>query len=203
MPVRPRPCSCAEPARCTTSSRPPRTRAGAPRRPTWSSTRRCAPPATPACRCSTWAEGCVTAMRCTRSSARSGPAGGRTTSAPPCTTRRRTSGCPTPPARPRTSRSSRRTGGRRRPPRDRDPILDRVTLLLQIAFWASLAALVWTHLAYPLVVAVWARLHPWPVAKADVLPTVSLIIPAYNEEQVIVSKLENALELDYPRELLE
>jgi cellulose synthase/poly-beta-1,6-N-acetylglucosamine synthase-like glycosyltransferase len=78
-----------------------------------------------------------------------------------------------------------------------------VTLVLEILFWSSLAALVWTHLTYPLVIAVWARLHPWPIAAGDALPTVSLIIPAYNEESVIVSKLENALELDYPSELLE
>ena len=78
-----------------------------------------------------------------------------------------------------------------------------MTLVLEILFWTSLAALVWTHLAYPLVIAVWARAHPWPVAEADILPMVSLIIPAYNEESVIVSKLENALELDYPSELLE
>jgi cellulose synthase/poly-beta-1,6-N-acetylglucosamine synthase-like glycosyltransferase len=78
-----------------------------------------------------------------------------------------------------------------------------VTLVLEILFWSSLAALVGTHLAYPLVIAVWARIHPWPIAAGDALPTVSLIIPAYNEESVIVSKLENALELDYPSELLE
>ena len=78
-----------------------------------------------------------------------------------------------------------------------------MTLVLEILFWTSLAALVWTHLAYPLVIAVWARAHPWPVAEADILPMVSLIIPAYNEESVIVSRLENALELDYPSELLE
>ncbi|HEV8155633.1 MAG TPA: glycosyltransferase, partial [Gaiellales bacterium] len=75
--------------------------------------------------------------------------------------------------------------------------------LLQILFWASLAALVWTHLGYPLFVAAWSRLRPWPVAKADVLPTVSLIIPAYNEQDVIEAKLENALELDYPRDRVE
>jgi cellulose synthase/poly-beta-1,6-N-acetylglucosamine synthase-like glycosyltransferase len=78
-----------------------------------------------------------------------------------------------------------------------------VILLLQILFWASLAALVWTHLGYPLFVAFWSRLRPWPVAKADVLPTVSLIIPAYNEQDVIEAKLENALRLDYPRNRLE
>jgi cellulose synthase/poly-beta-1,6-N-acetylglucosamine synthase-like glycosyltransferase len=75
--------------------------------------------------------------------------------------------------------------------------------LLEIVFWVSLAALVWTHLAYPLAVWVWAKVRPWPIAKADILPTVSLILPAYNEEDVIEAKLENALSLDYPAELLE
>src|SRR6266480_5579660 len=35
------------------------------------------------------------------------------------------------------------------------------------------------------------------------LPSVTLIISAYNEEKVIGEKIENALSLDYPRELLE
>ena len=78
-----------------------------------------------------------------------------------------------------------------------------MTLALEIVFWISLAALVWTHLLYPLAIATWARLRPWPVAAADILPRVSLIIPAYNEEDVIVAKLENALALDYPRDRLE
>ena len=78
-----------------------------------------------------------------------------------------------------------------------------MTTALEIVFWISLAALVWTHLAYPLAAWGWARLRPWPVAEAEILPTVSLIIPAYNEEAVIEAKLENALALDYPRELLE
>jgi cellulose synthase/poly-beta-1,6-N-acetylglucosamine synthase-like glycosyltransferase len=78
-----------------------------------------------------------------------------------------------------------------------------VILALEVVFWISLAALVWTHLLYPLAIAAWARLRPWPVAAADILPRVSLIIPAYNEEDVIVAKLENALALDYPRDRLE
>ena len=76
-------------------------------------------------------------------------------------------------------------------------------LALEIAFWCSLAALVWTHLGYPLAIAAVARLRPRPVAAADILPTVSLIIPAYNEEDVIEAKLENALALDYPADRLE
>jgi cellulose synthase/poly-beta-1,6-N-acetylglucosamine synthase-like glycosyltransferase len=78
-----------------------------------------------------------------------------------------------------------------------------MTLVLEIAFWISLAALVWTHLLYPLAIAGWARVRPRPVAAADILPHVSLIIPAYNEEGVIVAKLENALALDYPADRLD
>ncbi len=37
----------------------------------------------------------------------------------------------------------------------------------------------------------------------DEYPTVSLVIAAYNEESVLKRKLENALEIDYPREKLE
>ena len=78
-----------------------------------------------------------------------------------------------------------------------------MTAAIEIVFWASFALLVWTHLAYPLVVGVVARLWPRPVAAADVLPTVSLIVPAYNEEEVLAAKLENALALDYPSDRLE
>ena len=48
-----------------------------------------------------------------------------------------------------------------------------------------------------------ARLRPRAVAKGDILPTVSFLIPAYNEQAVIEAKLANTLALDYPRELLE
>ncbi len=37
-----------------------------------------------------------------------------------------------------------------------------------------------------------------PVKKADIAPSVSFIITAYNEERRIVAKLENSLQLDYP-----
>ena len=40
-------------------------------------------------------------------------------------------------------------------------------------------------------------------APADILPTVTFLIPAHNEQAVIERKLENTLALDYPRELME
>jgi cellulose synthase/poly-beta-1,6-N-acetylglucosamine synthase-like glycosyltransferase len=78
-----------------------------------------------------------------------------------------------------------------------------VTLALEVVFWASLAALVWTHFGYPIAVAALARLRPRPPRRADIVPPVSLIVPAYNEEDVIERKLENVLALDYPPERLE
>jgi glycosyltransferase involved in cell wall biosynthesis len=70
-------------------------------------------------------------------------------------------------------------------------------------FWGSLAGLAWTHVGYPLAAALAARLRPDPPARADVTPSVSVIVAAWNEESVIARRLENLLALDYPAERLE
>ncbi len=73
-----------------------------------------------------------------------------------------------------------------------------------VLFWSSLAALAWTHFLYPAAAAVAARLHTRSVAKEDsYLPTVAVIVAAYNEEDAIERRLANLRELDYPQELLE
>ena len=70
-------------------------------------------------------------------------------------------------------------------------------------FWASLGALVWTHVAYPLVAQALARVRTRPVRKdAAWEPTVTVVVAAYNEETVIERRLENLLALDYPPEKL-
>jgi cellulose synthase/poly-beta-1,6-N-acetylglucosamine synthase-like glycosyltransferase len=83
-----------------------------------------------------------------------------------------------------------------------------------ILFWLSSGLLVYTHLGYPLVL--WALVkargdrsgersfHTREVAGSKpVVPTVSLIVPAYDEEEVIAAKVANALALDYLREKLQ
>ena len=73
-----------------------------------------------------------------------------------------------------------------------------------VAFWGSLAALAWTHALYPATVALAARVRTRRVARDDgYLPTVSVIVTAYNEEDAIERRLENLRALDYPPELLE
>jgi cellulose synthase/poly-beta-1,6-N-acetylglucosamine synthase-like glycosyltransferase len=73
-----------------------------------------------------------------------------------------------------------------------------------VLFWASLAALAWTHALYPLAVGLAARVRTRRVARDDAyLPSVAIIVTAYNEEDAIERRLENLRALDYPPELLE
>jgi len=73
-----------------------------------------------------------------------------------------------------------------------------------VLFWVSLAALAWTHALYPATVALLARLHTRRIAVDDAyLPSVAVIVTAYNEEGSIERRLANLRELDYPPELLE
>jgi cellulose synthase/poly-beta-1,6-N-acetylglucosamine synthase-like glycosyltransferase len=91
-----------------------------------------------------------------------------------------------------------------------------VTTVAAVLFWASASLLVYTHLGYPLLLALLVRLRRERVrplsriAKQETntpdgegLPTVSLIVPAYDEEEVIAAKVANALALEYPRERLQ
>jgi cellulose synthase/poly-beta-1,6-N-acetylglucosamine synthase-like glycosyltransferase len=73
-----------------------------------------------------------------------------------------------------------------------------------VLFWGSLAALAWTHALYPLMLALAARVHTRRVALDDAyLPSVAVIVTAYNEESAIERRLENLRALDYPPELVE
>jgi glycosyltransferase involved in cell wall biosynthesis len=76
-------------------------------------------------------------------------------------------------------------------------------LALKLVFWGSLGALAWTHAGYPLAAAALAQVRRRPVRTGDGTPRVSVIVAAHDEEQVIERRLENLLELDYPREKLE
>jgi glycosyltransferase involved in cell wall biosynthesis len=74
----------------------------------------------------------------------------------------------------------------------------------KVLLWGSLGGLAWTHAGYPLAARALARLRTRPVRQDESsLPTVAVIIPAYNEETVIVRRLANLRELDYPSDRLE
>jgi hypothetical protein len=78
---------------------------------------------------------------------------------------------------------------------------------LEIVFWVCVGLIVWTQLAYGLVLALLARVFARPPTRPSSpelpLPSLSLIIAAHDEQAVIGAKVANALALDYPRDLLE
>jgi cellulose synthase/poly-beta-1,6-N-acetylglucosamine synthase-like glycosyltransferase len=76
-------------------------------------------------------------------------------------------------------------------------------MVVEILFWSSLSALVWSHAGYPLAVAALAAVRKRPVRKADLTPSVAVIAAAHDEVSVIARLLESLLALDYPRERLE
>jgi cellulose synthase/poly-beta-1,6-N-acetylglucosamine synthase-like glycosyltransferase len=97
-----------------------------------------------------------------------------------------------------------------------------MTLALEIVFWVSCGLIVWTQVGYALALAGIARVLPRAASaprertrrsaqrgapkttlSQSLLPALSLIIAAHDEQTVIAAKVHNALALDYPRELLE
>ncbi len=77
---------------------------------------------------------------------------------------------------------------------------------LALAFWISTALILYTHLGYPLALRALVALRRRPTLNPGTWqepPLVSLIIAAYDEEDVIAAKVANALALDYPRGRLE
>jgi cellulose synthase/poly-beta-1,6-N-acetylglucosamine synthase-like glycosyltransferase len=80
-------------------------------------------------------------------------------------------------------------------------------IALIACFWGCLAGVVYTYLGYPLFLWILARgSRPRPQAapgQDSELPSVSLLIAAYNEEAEIERRLQNALAIDYPRDRFE
>jgi cellulose synthase/poly-beta-1,6-N-acetylglucosamine synthase-like glycosyltransferase len=76
-------------------------------------------------------------------------------------------------------------------------------IVLQILFWATLTALIWTHAAYPLAASALARVRPRGDRLGTATPSVVVIVAAANEEAVIGRRIENLLALDYPRDRIE
>ena len=77
---------------------------------------------------------------------------------------------------------------------------------IALLFYVAVAWLLYVFIAYPLLMALLAKLRPRPLrlaaAESGALPSVTIVMAAYNEERLIAAKLQNYLELDYPRELL-
>jgi cellulose synthase/poly-beta-1,6-N-acetylglucosamine synthase-like glycosyltransferase len=79
-------------------------------------------------------------------------------------------------------------------------------MALEIVFWAAAGLIVYAHLGYPLLLGTLVALfgeRPPTASLSARPPSVSLIIAAYEEQDVIERKIANARALDYPPDLLQ
>jgi len=76
--------------------------------------------------------------------------------------------------------------------------------LAERALWGSLGLVAYTFVGYPAALGLLAKLRGRPLlVDASYEPSVSLVVVAYNEEDVIVEKLANSRALDYSHDRLE
>jgi cellulose synthase/poly-beta-1,6-N-acetylglucosamine synthase-like glycosyltransferase len=68
----------------------------------------------------------------------------------------------------------------------------------ETVFWLSVATAAYAYAGFPALVALVGTLRGRGVRKAPVTPSISVLIAAYNEEEAIAERLENALATDYP-----
>jgi glycosyltransferase involved in cell wall biosynthesis len=70
-------------------------------------------------------------------------------------------------------------------------------------FWLSVGWVAYTYAGFPILVALRGILRHRPLAIGESLPSITVVVPAYNESATIVEKLANTLALEYPPESLE
>lgn len=69
----------------------------------------------------------------------------------------------------------------------------------QLLFWGSAAIVAYAYVGYPLVLYILGRFRRLPTAsRSDELPSVCLIVSAFNEEKVLREKLTNSVAQRYP-----
>lgn len=76
-------------------------------------------------------------------------------------------------------------------------------IILLAIFLLSVLLLAYIYVGYPVLIVLMAKFFRRPVKKKDMTPSVTIVIPTFNEEAVITEKIENTLHLDYPHDRLQ
>ena len=76
-------------------------------------------------------------------------------------------------------------------------------VLLIVLFWVFFALAIHPYITYPIVILVLSSLRAQPTQENSKKPLVSVVVPAYNEEDTIERRVRNLLELDWPGDQLE
>lgn len=74
---------------------------------------------------------------------------------------------------------------------------------MTFVFWISFLLLIYVFFIYPALILIMGRKNKRAEKDMTILPKVTLLISAYNEEKVIAEKIKNSLALDYPHDLFE
>ena len=74
---------------------------------------------------------------------------------------------------------------------------------MAIIFWVSLLLIIHPYVTYPLTLRAWRAVRPRPVRRAPVQPSVSVLVPAFNEANEIAGTLEALVAQDYPKDRLQ
>ena len=81
-------------------------------------------------------------------------------------------------------------------------------LTLKILFWVCLFIVFYTYIGYGILLYLIIRIKrlvkgkkaPTPMPTDEELPTMTLMICAYNEQDIVAEKMENTRALDYPKD---
>ena len=77
-----------------------------------------------------------------------------------------------------------------------------------ILFWISIFLIIYTFVGYGFLLLVLVKIkrlfvQPFAFRKEAPLPSVTLLIAAYNEEDIILEKVNNTLDLNYPKDKIQ
>ena len=68
---------------------------------------------------------------------------------------------------------------------------------MRLAFWLSLAGVLYTFVGYPALIWILARLRPHHWTAGPIHPSVSIVLPVHNGEPFLRWKIDHLLHLDY------
>ena len=74
---------------------------------------------------------------------------------------------------------------------------------MEFLFWMSVGLILYAYIGYPASIAILSLFVKNTIKTADIEPSVSLLITAYNEEKDIGRKIDNCFNLDYPKDKIE
>ncbi|WP_422353945.1 glycosyltransferase family 2 protein [Roseivirga pacifica] len=76
---------------------------------------------------------------------------------------------------------------------------------MEAVFWISVAIVAYTFVGYGVIITLLAKTKKqvnYPSLTDEDLPEVTLLIAAYNEQEIVEAKIKNSLALNYPKEKL-